>query len=102
MKTLEYTFDTTIEFSDEVREHSFVLRCQPRRDEGIVVVKSELEIEPDIRFTRQRDSFGNELAVGWPRPTMRYAHGRRSPASCAKHSMWNPKRDSPSSNDSDR
>ena len=39
---------TTIEFSDEVREHSFVLRCQPRRDEGIVVVKSELEIEPEV------------------------------------------------------
>lgn len=67
MKTLEYTFDTTIEFSGEVREHSFVLRCQPRRDEGITVLKSELRIEPEIRFTRQRDSFGNELAIGCAR-----------------------------------
>ena len=72
MKTLEYTFDTTIEFSGEVRDHAFVLRCQPRRDEGIVVVKSELEIEPEMRFTRQRDSFGNELAIG----CMREPHDR--------------------------
>lgn len=67
MKTLEYTFDTTVEFSGEVLEHSFVLRCQPRRDEGIIVLKSRLEIEPEMRFTRQRDSFGNELAIGCAR-----------------------------------
>lgn len=67
MKTLEYTFDTTIEFSGEVWEHAFVLRCQPRRDEGITVLRSELEIEPEIRFTQQRDSFGNELAIGCAR-----------------------------------
>ena len=72
MKTLESTFDTTVEFSDEVREHAFVLRCQPRRDESITVVKSELEIEPEMRFTRQRDSFGNELAIG----SMREPHDR--------------------------
>ena len=67
MKTLEYTFDTTIEFSGDVREHAFVLRCQPRPGEGVAVLKSSLEIEPDIRFTQQRDSFGNELAVGCAR-----------------------------------
>ena len=72
MKTLEYTFDTTVEFSDEVRDHAFVLRCQPRRDEGIVVVKSDLQIDPEMRFTRQRDSFGNELAIG----RMREPHDR--------------------------
>ena len=67
MKTLEYTFDTTVEFSGDVREHAFVLRCQPRAGEGVTVLKSSLEIEPDVRFNWQHDSFGNELAVGFAR-----------------------------------
>lgn len=64
MKMLEYTFDTTVEFSGNVREHAFVLRCEPRAGEGVTVLKSSLEIDPDVRFNWQRDSFGNELAVG--------------------------------------
>ena len=67
MKTLEYTFDTTIEFSGDVREHAFVLRCLPRAGEGVTVLKSTLEMEPELRLSWQHDSFGNELAVGCAR-----------------------------------
>lgn len=67
MKTLEYTFDTTIEFSGNVREHAFVLRCLPRAGEGVTVLKSSLEMEPELRLNWQHDSFGNELAVGCAR-----------------------------------
>lgn len=75
MKTLEYTFDTTIEFSADVREHAFVLRCQPRAGEGVSILKSSLEIEPDLPLNWQRDSFGNELAVGCARkPHSRIAY----------------------------
>ncbi|MBR3181517.1 MAG: transglutaminase family protein [Eggerthellaceae bacterium] len=64
MRTLEYTFDTLVEFSDVVREHAFVLHCLPRRGEGATVLRESFRIEPDMRYMRQRDSFDNELVAG--------------------------------------
>lgn len=64
MRTFEYTFDTLVEFSDDVREHAFVLHCLPRRGEGVTVVRERFSIEPEMRFMRQHDSFGNELIAG--------------------------------------
>lgn len=64
MRTFEYTFDTLVEFSGDVREHAFVLRCLPRRGEGVSVVRERFSIEPEMRYMRQRDSFGNELVAG--------------------------------------
>lgn len=64
MKTLEYTFDTLVEFSSDVREHAFALHCLPRRGEGATVLRESFSIEPDMRFMRQHDSFGNELVAG--------------------------------------
>lgn len=72
MKTLEYTFDTEIEFGGTVREHAFVLRCLPRRGEGTTILREDWNVEPDARCSRQRDSFGNELVVG----SVRKEHGR--------------------------
>ena len=72
MKTLEYTFDTLVEFSDAVREHAFVLHCLPRRGEGVTVLREKFWIEPDMRYMRQRDSFGNELVAG----SARQSHDR--------------------------
>ena len=64
MRTLEYTFDTLVEFSDVVREHAFALHCLPRRGEGATVLREKFWIEPDMRYMRQRDSFDNELVAG--------------------------------------
>lgn len=64
MKTFEYTFDTLVEFSGEVREHAFVLHCLPRRGEGVSIVRESFSIEPEMRYMRQQDSFGNELIAG--------------------------------------
>ena len=64
MKTLEYTFDTLVEFSGPVREHEFVLHCLPRRGDGATILREQLDITPRLRHARQRDSFGNELLVG--------------------------------------
>ena len=72
MKTLEYTFDTLVEFSSDVREHAFVLHCLPRRGEGVSVVRESFSIEPEMRFMRQHDSFGNELIAG----SARHPHDR--------------------------
>ena len=72
MRTFEYTFDTLVEFSGDVREHAFVLHCLPRRGEGVSVVRESFSIEPEMRYMRQRDSFGNELIAG----SARHLHDR--------------------------
>ncbi|VEH02476.1 Uncharacterized protein conserved in bacteria [Slackia heliotrinireducens] len=64
LKELEYTFSTTIDFSIPVHDHYFVLRCMPSPSHTLRVLKSDLAIEPDMRYARQTDSFGNRLAVG--------------------------------------
>ena len=78
VKTLEYTFDTEIEFSGKVREHAFALRCLPRRGEGVTVLRESWDVKPTTRCARQRDSFGNELVVGSARePHDRIAYGSK-------------------------
>ena len=75
LKKLKYTFDTEIQFSEPVYEHTFVLRCQPHKRPGIRVLESNLIVEPDMRYMRQIDSFGNQLAIGRepnPHTHMRY------------------------------
>ena len=75
MKTLRYTFDTEIWFSEPVVEHTFVLRCQPHRRPGIRVLEDELTVDPDMRYMRQVDAFGNKLAIGRePRPHTRMSY----------------------------
>ncbi|MBO4364961.1 MAG: transglutaminase family protein [Eggerthellaceae bacterium] len=75
MKRLRYTFSTEIQFSDPVVEHTFVLRCQPHRRPGIRVLEDELTVEPDMRYMRQIDGFGNKLAIGRePLPHTRMAY----------------------------
>ena len=64
MRILRYEFDTEILFSDPVVEHTFVLRCQPHRRPGVRVIESGLVIEPEMRYMRQVDGFGNFLAIG--------------------------------------
>lgn len=64
MKLLDYSFSTTIDFSAPVHDHCFVLRCLPSPTHTLRVLESELVIEPQMRYLRQTDGFGNLMAVG--------------------------------------
>ena len=63
MKHLTYSFTTTVEFSEAVSDHSFVLRCMPAARPG-QNVSANLLLDPPARFSLQRDSFGNVLVCG--------------------------------------
>ena len=63
MKHLTYSFTTTVEFSEAVSDHSFVLRCMPATRPG-QNVRSNLLLDPPARFSLQRDGFGNVLVCG--------------------------------------
>lgn len=64
MKVLDYSFSTTIDFSAPVRDHYFVLRCMPSPSHTLRVLESGLAIEPEMRYMRQTDGFGNLMAIG--------------------------------------
>ena len=63
MKKLSFNYKTTVEFSQPVEQHDFVLRCLPRTAD-IQTVRARLTLDPDVPFDIQRDSFGNDIAVG--------------------------------------
>ncbi|WP_321970836.1 transglutaminase family protein [Paratractidigestivibacter sp.] len=64
MKILNYFFETTLEFSEPVRAHDFVLRCMPPNTGSQTVMDSQLIVEPPVRVSEQVDGFGNKLQVG--------------------------------------
>ena len=67
MKQLTYSFQTTVEFSRPVVDHSFVLRCLPAtRDDQEVWAR--VDLDPAVPASLQRDSFGNILIVGFIGP----------------------------------
>lgn len=63
MNRLEFSFQTTVEFSKPVKDHAFVLRCLPPTN-SVQSAHAHLELEPDVPFDIQTDSFGNIVAVG--------------------------------------
>lgn len=63
MKHLRYSFTTTVEFSEAVGDHSFVLRCMPATRPG-QTTRASLALDPPARFSLQRDGFGNVLVCG--------------------------------------
>ena len=63
MKHLSYSFTTTVEFSEAVTDHAFVLRCMPATRPG-QTVHARLQLDPPARFSLQTDGFGNVLACG--------------------------------------
>lgn len=62
-KTLRYRFDTQVLFEEPAREHTLVLRCQPREGKGLRTLEGSVSIAPEVAFQKQRDSFGNALIV---------------------------------------
>lgn len=63
MKKLSFSYRTTIEFSEPVQQHDFVLRCLPCTND-VQTVRARLELDPDVPFDVQTDNFGNDMAVG--------------------------------------
>ena len=64
MKTLNFRFKTTVEFSEAVERHDFVLRCLPKSGPR-QTVRARLSLEPEVPFDIQTDSLGNDMAVGY-------------------------------------
>ncbi len=64
MRILNFTFETTLRFSEPVESHDFVLRCLPRTTSMQTVLESQLILSPSAVVSSQRDGFGNELRIG--------------------------------------
>lgn len=63
MRSLSFSFTTSVQFSCPVTDHAFVLRCLPATAEG-QTVNTQLVLEPPAHYTVQHDNFGNRMAVG--------------------------------------
>lgn len=63
MAELDYSFTTTVDFSEPVRDHAFVLRCLPTTRDNQSVMGT-VSLAPDVPFSLQTDSFGNTIVVG--------------------------------------
>lgn len=65
MKRLRFEYETKLEFSYSVTEHSFTLRCIPFSDGRQVIAEPLCQIFPESgSIWRSRDSFGNILICG--------------------------------------
>ena len=64
MRILSYSFDTTLEMDEDVRDHSFVLRCQPPSSRAQTVLDGQTVVDPGCTLASQTDGFGNLLQVG--------------------------------------
>lgn len=69
MKRLKFDYSTTLNFSGNVTEHCFTLRCLPNSDGRQLIRNPHYEIDPVGENRRQviwysRDSFGNSLLCG--------------------------------------
>lgn len=65
MKQLQFEFETRLEFSSDITDHSFTLRCLPVSDGRQFIAEPKCFILPDTGSVwRSRDSFGNTLICG--------------------------------------
>lgn len=76
MKKLSFEITTTLQFSQPVVEHYFLLRTIPLSFEGQHIVHATLTLTPDIPYTLQYDGFGNLNETGcirFPHETFTYS-----------------------------
>lgn len=65
MKRLRFEYETKLEFSSPVTDHSFSLRCMPFSDGRQIIAEPVCTIFPlSEGIWRSRDSFGNTLICG--------------------------------------
>lgn len=75
-RKLTFFYDVRLDFSAPVSSHAFVLRCVPPSFPGQEVLDVTLDLDPQVPYTRQRDSFSNLLQIGRadePHDHFRYA-----------------------------
>ena len=65
MKKLEFRYYMKLEFSEEVSEHRFTLRCIPRTTDRQKIERLETDIFPNQFICEQTDSFGNAMIYGY-------------------------------------
>ena len=63
-RRLSFYYDINLEFDAPVAEHDFTLRCVPPSVPGQEILDVTLELDPQVPYTRQRDSFGNLMQIG--------------------------------------
>lgn len=63
-RILSFDYETVLEFSSNVTEHAFLLRCMPPELPQQHIIASQLIISPETSFTVQKDSFGNLMQYG--------------------------------------
>ena len=65
MKRLRFEYNTRLDFSDNIRGHSFTLRCTPFSDGRQTISEASCEVLPGTgKIWHSRDSFGNMLVCG--------------------------------------
>ena len=64
MGKLQYSFSTKFEFSDEIRSHSFLLRCTPQHLPFQKIISEQCVVFPASELCRGVDSFGNIVHSG--------------------------------------
>lgn len=70
-----YCYQTVVNFSEPVVNHSVMLRCLPVRGEYITVDEEHLVMPPGYRMRQGRDAFGNRIVYGSrrePHPSLAY------------------------------
>lgn len=78
MKRYLYNYQTTVSFSQPIRNHAILLRCQPVSGGHQTVEEEHLVAPPAFRLRRGTDGFGNRLAYG----IQREAHTALAYVSC--------------------
>lgn len=64
MKRYEFSFRTSIDFDDEIKNHHFSLKCLPINFNFQKVYDLEFKLLPDNDFYFSEDSFGNKIVYG--------------------------------------
>lgn len=64
MKHLHFESTTTLNFTQPVTNHYFLLRTIPANYAGQFINSYDLMLEPNVPFTLSKDSFGNINAIG--------------------------------------
>ena len=63
-RDLHFYYDILLEFGAPVTGHAFALRCMPPSFPGQEILDVTLDLDPQVLYARQRDSFGNLLQIG--------------------------------------
>ncbi len=65
MRILTFVFETTLQFTGPVSDHSFVLRCLPKSTAAQTVMDAQLFTVPRTILNEQADGFGNRMVYGY-------------------------------------